>query len=242
MKMVVLAVCLLFATATVSAAAEELSQEQKAKLAGEVKTLFQTKCVKCHGPEGVREVEGPNGEFDFILDLNRLSADPTKVIRGEPDDSKLFNMVADLLMPDESAGEDPLPDDEIELIRRWIVAGAPTEEGRRGVAKFKCPASKRVDAKKTYTAEQIEQGQFSTVLEDNPEGVFVSRCSFSESAGKVTCNRFKVDRVEYDENLKIRKFYVFNRQFNFQIFPDLSSLADNGRGGVQYGKCEFASE
>jgi mono/diheme cytochrome c family protein len=242
MKAIVLTLLLLFAIAALSTAAEELSQEEKAKLANEVKTLFKTKCMKCHGPEGVREIEGPNAEFDFILDLERLAADPTKVIRGDPNESKLFNMVADLLMPDESAGEDPLPDNEIDLIRRWILAGAPSEEGRRAATKYQCPSTKRVDAKNIYTAEQIEQGRFSTVLEDNSEGVFVSRCSFSSTAGKVTCNRFKVDRVEYDQNLKIKKFYVFSQQFNFQIFSDLSSLADNGRGAVQYGQCEFVSD
>lgn len=221
--------------------AETLSQSEKAKLAKDVKDVFKAKCVKCHGPEGVREIEGPNGEFDFVLDLERLASDPTKVVRGDPNESKLYNMVFDLIMPDENAGEDPLPDNEIESIRRWILAGAPTEEGRDAAMRYHCPATKKFDSKRVFTPEQLKLGQFSTRVEELPKGIFLERCAFSQSAGKVTCNRHKVDRVEFDANLKVRKFYVFDSQLNFQIFPDLSSLEDNGRGSIQYGRCEFES-
>lgn len=225
----------------VSEGAEQLSQTEKAKLAKEVKSIFTNKCAKCHGPEGVREVEGPNAEFDFILDLERLASDPAKVVRGDPNESKLYNMVADLIMPDESAGEDPLPDNEIDVIRRWILAGAPTEKGERAAMIYECRATWKYDLKNVYSRERLEQGKFSMRLEELPEGTFLSRCSFSTNAGKVVCSRHQVDRVEYDPNLKIKKYYVFRSQFNFQIFSDLSSLEDNGLGSVQYGKCEFVS-
>lgn len=241
MQRLALTLTLLLVTVTVGGAAEKLSQAEKAKLATEVKALFTKKCSKCHGPEGVRTVEGPYGEFDFVLDLERLSSDPAKIIRGDPDESKLFNMVETWIMPDENAGEEPLPDEEIELIRRWILAGAPTEKGQRAATKYQCPATKKFSLKRDYSPEQIERGQYSTRLEEVPEGVFLSRCSFSSSAAKLTCDRHKVDRVEYDETLKIKKYYVFPKQYNFQLFPDLSSVADDGRGSVQYGQCEFVS-
>ncbi len=70
---------------------EKLSQAEKAKLAKEVKTVFENKCAKCHGPEGVREEKTLRGGFDFVLDLGKLSVDPEKIVRGSPDESGLFN-------------------------------------------------------------------------------------------------------------------------------------------------------
>ncbi|MEE9176683.1 MAG: hypothetical protein V3U19_10995, partial [Thermodesulfobacteriota bacterium] len=53
---------------------EKLSQAEKAKLAKEVKTVFENKCAKCHGPEGVRDKKDPWGDFGFVLDLGKLGA------------------------------------------------------------------------------------------------------------------------------------------------------------------------
>lgn len=206
-----------------------------------MKSIFESKCVKCHGPEGVRETEKPKGELDYILDLARLASSPKLVVPGDPDNSKLYSMVADFLMPDDAAGEEPLPDDEIELIGRWIEIGAPTEKGVAAAMKFHCPATKKIDLKILYTAGQLRDRQFSTRLEELPEGIFLGRCSFSATADKVTCSRRKVDRVELDERLQTRKFYIFERQINFQLFANLASITDDGVGGVEYGKCEYVS-
>jgi|GEM_PF-2774767 len=222
--------------------AEKPSQAEKAKLASEVKAVFESKCAKCHGPVGIRETEKPKGEFDYILDLARLASSPKLIVPGDPDDSKLYNMVTDLLMPDEIAGEEPLPDNEIQLIGRWIRAGAPTENGAAAALKFDCPATRKFDFKTAYTPEQLRKRQFSTRLEELPQGTFLDQCSFSASAGKAICNRRKVDRVEFDQKLHTRKFYIFDPQVNFQLFPDLTSITDDGVGGVQYGRCEFISQ
>lgn len=221
--------------------AADLSPAEKAKLAKQVKGIFENKCAKCHGPAGVRESKKAKGEFDFVLKLGKLASDPEKIVRGNPNESQLFISVDDEIMPDEQAGEDPLPASEKEIIRRWILAGAPTQKGKDPAAKYHCPATRKYDFETAYTPEQLKRGQFSTRVEELSEGVFLSRCSFSLIAGKVTCDRTKVDRVEFDQNVKIKKFYVFRSQFNFQIFSDLSSLEDNGRGSVQYGKCKFMS-
>ncbi len=44
-------------------------------------------------------------------------------------ESKLFMAVDDEVMPSAEDGEDPLPANEREVIRRWILVGAPTEDG-----------------------------------------------------------------------------------------------------------------
>jgi hypothetical protein len=64
-----------------------------------------------------------------VLDLEKLGSNPEMIVRGDPNESKLFLSVDDDIMPSADEGEDPLPAKEKELIRRWILMGAPTEEG-----------------------------------------------------------------------------------------------------------------
>jgi len=217
---------------------EKLSQAEKAKRAKEVKALFQKKCAKCHGPEGVRETKSPKGEFGFVLDLGKLGLDPKKIVRGNPDESGLFNLVMDDMMPFAET-EEPLPASEKEIIRRWILAGAPTEEGKLPLVEYRCPATRKYHFDTTYSPEDIKDEQFSTRLKELPDGFSLFRCSFSSFSGKVGCTRYKVDRVEVNQDLKIKKYYAFGSQINFQIFTDLKSVWDDGLGGIQYGKCEF---
>lgn len=106
---------------------------------------------------------------------------------------------------------------------------------------YECPARTKVDSDRTYSADQIKKGQFSTRVEELPEGTFLSRCSFALSDGKVTCDRYKVDRVEHDRRVSIKKYYVFRAQFDFQIFSNLTSLENNGRGSIQFGQCRLVS-
>ena len=117
---------------TYSAAPAEparLSRADKAEIAKQVKSIFKNKCAKCHGPEGVRTFKKPNADFDYVLDLEKLSSNPEMIVRGDPNESKLFLAVDDEIMPSAEEGEDPLPAKEKEIIRRWILIGAPTEEG-----------------------------------------------------------------------------------------------------------------
>ena len=123
---------LLLIFGTYSAAAAEparLSQAERAEIAKQVKSVFKNKCAKCHGPEGVRTWKKPNADFDYVLDLKKLGANPEMIVRGDPNESKLFMAVDDDIMPNEEEGEDPLPAKEKEIIRRWILIGAPTEDG-----------------------------------------------------------------------------------------------------------------
>jgi hypothetical protein len=83
----------------------------------DIAALLKARCVKCHGP-GTREA----GLF---------LATPAGVVRGSEDGpvvvphdlaaSKLWTQVDQQKMPP----EDPLPARERELLRRWIIGGAP---------------------------------------------------------------------------------------------------------------------
>jgi len=121
---------LIFGTYSVAAAEPaRLSQAERAEIAKQVESVFKNKCAKCHGPEGVRTWKKPNADFDYVLDLKKLGANPEMIVRGDPNESKLFMAVDDDIMPNEEEGEDPLPANEKEIIRRWILIGAPTEDG-----------------------------------------------------------------------------------------------------------------
>ena len=121
---------LIFGTSSIAEAEPaQLSRADKVKIAQKVKNIFKNKCAKCHGPEGVRTFKKPNADFDYVLDLKKLGSNPEMIVRGEPNESKVFLAVDDEIMPSADEGEDPLPAKEKEIIRRWILIGAPTEDG-----------------------------------------------------------------------------------------------------------------
>ena len=106
---------------------------------------------------------------------------------------------------------------------------------------YSCQVNAKYDFGKVYTKDEIKKWQFGAKIEDLGNEAFISRCSYSSIEGKVTCDRYKVDRVEYDKKVSIKKYYVFRSQYNIQLFRDLSFLEDNGRGGISYGGCAVVS-
>jgi hypothetical protein len=74
--------------------------------------IFSRKCVACHAPGG-------NGFWAF--DVTSYRGVMVDVTPGKPDESELFKQVFDGKMPKGS----PLPPEEVELIRQWILIGAP---------------------------------------------------------------------------------------------------------------------
>lgn len=106
---------------------------------------------------------------------------------------------------------------------------------------YSCQVDGKYDFGYVYTRDEIKKWQFSARIEDLGSEVFISRCSYSLIDGKVTCDRYKADHIEYDKNVNLKKYYVFRSQYNVQLFHDLSFLEDNGRGGISYGKCVVVS-
>ena len=89
-----------------------------------------------------------------------------------------------------------------------------------------------------YSESGIQKGQFSVLVEERDGSAFLSRCSFDYSSQKVTCDRYEVDKIAFDENVKIKKYYVFRSHFDVQIFSDLFFVENNGRGDIAFGKCK----
>jgi serine/threonine-protein kinase len=88
-----------------------------ADLPAQVKALFRARCFECHGGSRV------NGGVK-VLDHDRLLK-KKKVVPGKPDDSPLYQAITatdEGVMP--PTGQPRLSPDDIDLVRRWIVAGA----------------------------------------------------------------------------------------------------------------------
>ena len=106
---------------------------------------------------------------------------------------------------------------------------------------YRCEIASKTSSEYTYTQAELAQGQYSVLVEEKGGVAHLSRCSFVSSANKVTCDRYDVDKIVFDENVKIKKYYVFRSQFDVQIFSNLSFIENNGRGGIAFGNCSVVA-
>jgi mono/diheme cytochrome c family protein len=98
------------------------------EIAFAARAVFKDACAGCHGPNVAR----PKGRFGYVLDLKRIAANPELVVPGKPDESELWEVIRRNEMPPRN----PLSDEQKEVVRSWIQAGAPpapdTNEGSAG--------------------------------------------------------------------------------------------------------------
>jgi hypothetical protein len=87
--------------------------------------------------------------------------------------------------------------------------------------------------------QQLKEGRYSVRISERGGIAFLSRCSFAQSANRVTCGQYRVDRVAFDPNVRIKKYYIFSSQFDVQVFSDLTFVENNGRGGIAFGRCRL---
>jgi uncharacterized membrane protein/mono/diheme cytochrome c family protein len=90
-------------------------------LGNEVREIFATKCTSCHGADLVK----PKGRFGYVLDLRRVASNPEMVIPERPTESELWVLVQRDEMPPPGSPRGTLTPAQKEVIREWIVAGAP---------------------------------------------------------------------------------------------------------------------
>ncbi len=88
-------------------------------------------------PLTVRRFADAKGGFDYVLDIDRL-AESKLVVPGRPQISRLFSMIRSNQMPDGAAlyefgagDRPPVPDDEKELVRRWIISLDDRDQNQR---------------------------------------------------------------------------------------------------------------
>ena len=91
----------------------------QSQLAQDAYAIFEASCLNCHGPDGAfRET--------LLMEHSEL-LDGGTVVPGNPNASELYKR---LLGPTENGAQMPfnlpqLPGQSIEIVRRWILAGAP---------------------------------------------------------------------------------------------------------------------
>ncbi|MCO6455694.1 MAG: PSD1 domain-containing protein [Pirellulaceae bacterium] len=89
----------------------------------DIRPLLSDKCFSCHGPDAAQR------KADLRLDLE-ADAKAVAIVPGSPADSELWARVSsdddELRMPPPDSGKS-LTAAEIDLLKRWIAAGAPYE-------------------------------------------------------------------------------------------------------------------
>jgi mono/diheme cytochrome c family protein len=101
---------------------DEAKKDEKVDFAKQIQPILVGRCLKCHGPES------PKGSFsinkkDLAMQGGELGDD---IVPGKPDESFVIDLIT-LPADDESrmpAEGEPLSEEQIELIRKWIEQGA----------------------------------------------------------------------------------------------------------------------
>ncbi|HEY1602551.1 MAG TPA: PSD1 and planctomycete cytochrome C domain-containing protein [Pirellulales bacterium] len=123
--------------AVVAAARAGADEPAAVDFAGQIRPLFEQRCYKCHG--GEKQISG------YRLDVRSRAlaggeSGETPIVPGKPADSPLIARLAsddkDLRMPPEGERVSP---QELELVRRWIGAGAPWPDELAGEDRLKKP-------------------------------------------------------------------------------------------------------
>jgi hypothetical protein len=117
------ALCLCFAGRPSNSGAGDKDQKNEATgqapiFEKDVLPLLKAKCHRCHGDKGKQ------AELDLRARAGILQGGESGpvIVPGKPDESRLYEMVHDGLMPPGKKGK--LRREEVETIRRWIEAGA----------------------------------------------------------------------------------------------------------------------
>jgi hypothetical protein len=94
--------------------------ESHPTLSHDILPLFKSRCLKCHGPVK------PKGKLNLTSarSLARGGSSGPVIVPGNLDESTLWDLVSNDEMPPEP--EEPLPAAEKDLLRRWILQGAPS--------------------------------------------------------------------------------------------------------------------
>ena len=99
------------------------AQDTTVSFARDIVPILERSCYQCHGGEDENGVQTVELELNMTTyeGLMAGSVDGTVVEPGKPDESYIIDMVVNGDMPEEG---DPLTPEEIEIIRKWIAAGA----------------------------------------------------------------------------------------------------------------------
>src|SRR5579872_5905558 len=121
MNRIILSMCIVLTFNLYYGLAAVPAAELERDLATEVRSVFSAKCAGCHGPNLAK----PKGRFGYVLDLARVAGNRDMVVPSFPEESELWELVRRGEMPLGDSPTGPLSDEEKDVIRNWIAAGAP---------------------------------------------------------------------------------------------------------------------
>ena len=87
-------------------------------LAQDAYDIFERSCFSCHGPEGIYKAV-------LLIEHSALIKEGGPVVPGDPDASRLYKRLLGEGGAQMPFLAPPLPEQEIETIKNWILAGAP---------------------------------------------------------------------------------------------------------------------
>jgi hypothetical protein len=103
---------------------------------------------------------------------------------------------------------------------------------------YDCRVDRKFDRERIYSAQDLEKYRPRVLIDLSDDAAHLSRCSISIiNGGAETCDKYKADYATFDANVDVSKFYVFESQFNVQLFSDSYFIEDNGRGTISFGTC-----
>ncbi|HVU85990.1 MAG TPA: PSD1 and planctomycete cytochrome C domain-containing protein [Pirellulales bacterium] len=118
-------VCALLTGTAVAQAA--LNKDGVPQFESDVLPILTAHCLKCHG----REARKASLDLRTMSLIGRGGESGPVLAPGKPDESPLLDRITDKSMPPE--GELPLTAEQIDVIRRWIEAGAPAADASAAV-------------------------------------------------------------------------------------------------------------
>lgn len=152
------------------AIAEPASNEEALELAGSVHVIFDRKCNECHGSK----LKKPEGKFGYVLDLQRMADNLEYVVRGKPGKSELYRLVkSEEMPPDDHPKTPPLTVEEKDIVRRWILAGAPSALPSNLPKRASAPVASKATASKQSggsAKELAKQTSITLEVKDQPAG------------------------------------------------------------------------
>ena len=159
---------LLLLGAAWSPAADAADGDGSASYARDVRPLFQAHCHGCHQPA---KDKGDYVMTDFAALLAGGESGDPAVVPGKPEESVLM----DLIVPREGVAEmpkkkPPLHETEIDLVRRWIAAGA-VDDRPPGTERAYSPANPPV----------YKRPPVITALDVSPDGNLLAVSGFHET-------------------------------------------------------------
>ena len=101
-------------------AMDDKPKSARLNFAKHAKPVFRNHCVSCHNPNRT------SGDLDLTnyVAMMQGGSSGDVIEPGSPDDSFLFQLITHADSPEMPPGDQKIPDEDIEVIRKWIEDGA----------------------------------------------------------------------------------------------------------------------